>query len=372
MTAIAERPAFFEQILLFSRRLQTAGIYVNPANLITLCECLQQIELGDRTAFYAAGRASLISSRAQVPVFDQVFAEFWLQQQNEVTAPQLQQTNLGKDTERDETETEEEKTTGPAQLSYSPDDILIQQDFAEMPEKETAQTRKLIAELLAIVANCKGRRRKPGHKGNALHLRKMLRHQAVYGKDSIKLEYRQPRLKKNRLFVLCDVSGSMAAYSRFLIQFMFALRRQVSKLEIGVFSTHTTLITDKLNKQSVAASLREVAREVPDWDGGTNLGQSFQELHDHLSLQPHNKNTILIVLSDGWDRGDPDKLRDAIAAVSRQVRTLLWLNPLLSRDGYRPLCQGMQITLPYIDYFLPAHNLQSLRQMLRQLRELWH
>jgi uncharacterized protein with von Willebrand factor type A (vWA) domain len=151
---------------------------------------------------------------------------------------------------------------------------------------------------------------------------------------------------------------------------MYALRRELSDLQVAVFSTHLTLITDLLQVKGVAASLKQVGEEIQDWAGGTNIGGSLREFNERYAPHMLNGRTAVILLSDGWDRGNSIEMRTEMAKLSQRAQKVLWLNPLLGTPGYQPLTQGMQCALPYLDYFLPAHNLQSLSQLAKTLRAI--
>ena len=151
---------------------------------------------------------------------------------------------------------------------------------------------------------------------------------------------------------------------------MSSMRRELSDLEVAVFSTRLTVITDLLKRKGVAASLRQVAAKVHDWAGGTDIGGSLRQFNEQHAPRMLNGRTAVIFLSDGWDRGDAARLREEMARLRQHARKVLWLNPLLGTPGYQPLTQGMQCALPYLDYFLPAHNLQSLSQLARTLRDI--
>ena len=373
------------QIVLFSQSLHQAGVPVNPAGLIDLCRSMSLIDIGNRRDFYATARIMLVSSQADIPVFNRVFSEFWYGPQalSDVKPEHLEESDeedaLGKKKQRrqiaDSTPRQEtpEPHAGPEDsvLGYSPDEALMGKDFEHMSEQEIERARRLIVDLVMLLANYKSRRRIVSRRGSELNLRKMLRHTAYYSQDGMELFYRKRRIKKIKLLLLCDVSGSMERYSRFLIQFIYALRQQLASLDVAVFSTRMTVVTGYLKRQSIDQSLAEVAVNVPDWGGGTDTGNSLREFNDRFSDKMNQRHTIVIVLSDGWDRGDPDLLRNEMQYLHRHIHQLIWLNPLLGDKNYQPLCKGIQAALPFIDHFLPAHNVESFAQLLRHLRTTW-
>ena len=373
------------QIVRFSQSLHSAGVPVNSANLIDLCRCMSFIDISNRQDFHATARATLISSQRDIAVFDQAFSQFWVQpgelddeQQDSLEEPGARESNEEQkiqeqrtDFAAHEAEQEQQEEPGEALPAYSPDEVLMKKDFALMPDQEIEQVRRLVVALIAIMANYQSRRREASQKGRELNLRKMLRQNAFYAQDEMKLLYRKKKIKKIKLMLLCDVSGSMERYSRFLIQFIYAMRQQLASLDVAVFSTRMTVISDFLHRQSVEQSLREISANVHDWGGGTNIGSSLREFNRRFARDAIAAHTVVIILSDGWDRGDATLMREEMQQLHRRVHKLLWLNPLLGDANYQPLCKGIQTALPFIDHFLPAHNLESFAQLIRLLRTAW-
>ena len=371
------------QIVRFSQSLHVAGVPVNSSNLIDLCRSMSLIDIGKRDDFYAAARATLVSSEQDIAVFDQVFSDFWYIPEEMSDEQKDTQDDSGKnESSGDQKEQQREylaageeesgRNTESANplLGYSPDEALMKKDFELMSDQEIEEARRLIMVLVSILANYTSRRRMVSNKGAELNLRKMLRQNALYGQDGTELLYRRKKIKKIKLLLLCDVSGSMERYSRFLIQFIYALRQQLASLDVAVFSTRMTVITDFLKHKSVEQSLREVSENVPDWGGGTAIGKCLREFNERFD-QDVNSRTVVIILSDGWDRGDASLLRKEMQQLHDRVHQLLWLNPLLGNAEYQPLCKGIATALPFIDQFLPAHNLESFAQLLRHLRTAW-
>jgi hypothetical protein len=204
-------------------------------------------------------------------------------------------------------------------------------------------------------------------RGHLVDLRRSIRQSLRRGGEIIDLLRRERKIQKTRVVLLCDVSGSMDLYSRFLIQFVYALQHAVSRVETFVFSTGLSRITGSLEADDLRAALDEVARRVPDWSGGTKIGRSFRRFLDEHAAAALDRRTVVIIISDGWDTGDAELLEDAMAEMRRRAGRVIWLNPLLASPGYEPICQGMRIALPYVDIFAPAHNLESLRRLERYL-----
>ncbi len=366
----------------FSRALHNAGVEVNAGNLIDLCDSFQYISLHNRSDFYAAARATLVSRYDDLETFDEVFRAFWARPilPDDMT---LTDTDAGGDPDLDvqadvnevvDTADLQEETEGEGEseeVGYSPDEALMGKDLAAMSDREIEQARKVIHEIVNIIANRRSRRRVPENRGAELDFRRTWRRNALYGSDGVELMMKRRRIKKTRLMLLCDVSGSMDCYSRFLIRFIYALKREIRDVEVGVFSTRMTAISRLLKTKGIEESLVEVADTVHDWAGGTDIGGCLREFNDQFARDMLHSRTVMIIVSDGWDRGDPDLMRQEMARLRKRVHKLMWLNPLLGTPGYQPLCLGMKTALPYLDYFLPAHNLESLIQLARTLRSVW-
>lgn len=366
----------------FSRALHNAGVEVNAGNLIDLCDSFQYISLHNRSDFYAAARATLVSRYDDLETFDEVFRAFWARPilPDDMT---LTDTDAGGDPDLDvqadvnevvDTADLQEEAEGEGEseeVGYSPDEALMGKDLAAMSDREIEQARKVIHEIVNIIANRRSRRRVPENRGAELDFRRTWRRNALYGSDGVELMMKRRRIKKTKLMLLCDVSGSMDCYSRFLIRFIYALKREIRDVEVGVFSTRMTAISRLLKTKGIEESLVEVAGTVHDWAGGTDIGGCLREFNDQFARDMLHSRTVMIIVSDGWDRGDPDLMRQEMARLRKRVHKLMWLNPLLGTPGYQPLCLGMKTALPYLDYFLPAHNLESLIQLARTLRSVW-
>ena len=375
---------FITHIILFGRKLHDAGIDVNPANLIDLSRSLQYIDIANRQDFYAAALATLIINREDMELFTLLFNEYWdtLETAEEPASPEEKTGQDAAPSEdiRQERQRADADNAGDGgdeddeseQTGYSSRELLAQKDIDSMSDEELEQARKIIAELIAILANRRSRRFKPAKSGAQLHFRKIFRRSMPYGEYCLKLAHRTRRLKKNKLILFCDVSGSMERYSRFLIQLICAMGARISNIEVAVFSTRMTSITPYLNRKDIDEVVQQMSSQVHDWAGGTNIGGCLRELNEQQAHQMLSSHTIAVILSDGWDQGDAGLMRSEMEQLRRRVNKIIWLNPLLGNANYQPLCKGMQTALPFLDHFLPVHNLESLAEATRLLRTLWH
>ena len=372
------------QTVLFGRLLRGNGVKVTSGNLIDLFESLGYIDVSDKKDFYFAARANLVSSRGEAEVFDRVFEAFWRH-----SRLQEAQTGGDKDDEKEALDLSDEllNTLGQASLEswdndanqmeeeetlgYSSHEVLAKRDLGRLTESEIDEAEKVIVRLAATMAITLSRRRRSTRRGHELDFRRTFRKNILYGSDPVHLVKRQRKIKKTRLILLCDVSGSMKLYSRFLLQFIYGLQRGIRDVEVAVFSTRLTVITRLLKTYGVEKSLKEVSETVDDWSGGTNIGRCIRDFNRDFGRILVGFKSVVIIISDGWDRGDPEILRRQIESLRQRAHRIIWLNPLLGSPSYQPLCQGMKTALPYLDYFLPAHNLESLSSLAQKIKRVW-
>jgi uncharacterized protein with von Willebrand factor type A (vWA) domain len=367
------QPTFLARILGFLGELRAAGLPADPAGAITLCEALGHIDLGRPADFHAAARALLVHRREHLAPFDEVFREYWYRQRRPASrAPGEHHTEIGGRTPvtspratagEVESGGEERSTAG-----YSPDEVIARRDLATLTEAEIERARALLRELIRAFATLRARRALLNPRGAVPDFRRMLREMAARGGEPPELSWRRRRKLRARLLLLCDVSGSMERYSRFLLEFIYALRRELPDTEVAVFATRMTVITDLLQTGAVARSLREVAARAGDWGGGTDIGGCLRDFNDRYARELVRYRTTVVLLSDGWDRGDAALMAAEIARLRRRAHRLVWLNPLLGNPDYEPLTRGMRTALPHLDHFLPAHNIESLVRLARVLQ----
>lgn len=241
-----------------------------------------------------------------------------------------------------------------------------------MSEVDIEKAKKIVEELIAVLINRKSKRFSPTKKAGIFDFRRMYRHSMPYGEYCMKLYYKNHPIKKTRLLLFCDVSGSMERYSRFLIQLICAMTDKLTDLEVALFSTRMTNFTPYLQSKNIDILITQMSAQVHDWAGGTNIGGSLHELNKDYARKMLHSNTVAIILSDGWDRGDADLMRSEMEVLKRSVHKLMWLNPLMGKEDYEPLCRGIQTALPFLDYFLPVHNLDSLADVIKTLHKIRH
>jgi hypothetical protein len=240
-----------------------------------------------------------------------------------------------------------------------------EKDFSGFGADELQEIARLSRRIAKRLASRPSRRWKPVRRGSRVNLRGSLRASLRTGGELVDLSFKERKPKKTRLVVICDVSGSMDLYSRLLLQFIYALQNSLARVETFVFSTSLERITGHLKNRAYEKALESLT-STRGWSGGTLIGPSLAAFNSTWSRLV-DRRTIVIVLSDGWDTGDPKTLSSALATITRRAGRLIWLNPLLGSPTYQALARGMQAALPHVDVFAPLHNLQSLRALERHL-----
>lgn len=264
-----------------------------------------------------------------------------------------------------ETVEEEKEAAG-----YSPFETDSERDFSSFRAEELSEVMHLINEIGKALATRFNRRTKSSKKRGLIDLRRTMRLSLRRGGEIIDLAYSRRRRQRLKLVLLCDVSKSMDLYSRFLIQFIYAFQSVYRRIETFVFSTALHRITETLRKEELYSALGKLSGTVPDWSGGTKIGASLEQFVSQYGLKLVDSQTVVLIISDGWDTGEVDLLENSMHFLNKHARNVIWLNPLKGSSGYEPTTRGMQAALPYIDIFASAHNLNSLRKLVRQLSRI--
>jgi hypothetical protein len=363
-------------VVAFCRLLRRRGLQVGPREAADALRALGAVDVTDRREVYLTLRAVLASGSDAQRIFDAAFWEFW--------GSQIPQEQRGRGSREDgegsldgqqaldrvlmEWQKEGDAADDGDQMpAYSPIEALTRKDFSAFSPDELDEIASVVYAIARHVATRLSRRTRQAHRGHLVDLRRTIRHSLRHGGEIFDLLRRERKVQKARIVLLCDVSGSMDLYSRFLIQFIYALQHAVGRVETFVFSTGLSRITSWLARDDLRAALDEIAKKVPDWSGGTKIGQSLRRFLDEYGAEVLDGRTVVIIISDGWDTGDAEVLGAAMSELQRRTSRIIWLNPLLASPGYEPICQGMRIALPHVDIFAPAHNLESLRRLERYL-----
>ncbi len=376
-------PSLLEHITGFTRALQDAGVSVNASSLIHFCNCFDHIDIADKADFYNAARTTLVSSRDELPRFKQVFLEYWFSiklpkgkdpgDESELSEDLTEGENKNKSTSEssEESNTDEQadqKVPEQAQTGASKNEALLTKDLSQLDPSQLEEVNALIRQIAETLLIRNSHRTKSSYVGKDLDQRKMLRDAARCDGHILKLRYRQQKFRKAKLFLLCDVSGSMDRYASFLIQFIHIIQDRIPGFEVALFSTRMSIVTRFVKQKDIRQALPLLANHVHDWSGGTQIGVSLRQFNHHFSREMSQNRSVVMILSDGWDRGDARLMRNELQNLRRRVHRLIWLNPLLGNKEYRPLARGMRTAIPYLDEFLPFNDINSLKNVVRALK----
>jgi uncharacterized protein with von Willebrand factor type A (vWA) domain len=355
----------------FARILRGAGIDVPLDSVIVFVSALSKVGLENRDDVYWAAYATLIRRHEDSPIFDRAFAIFWDQLIAVDTAIYEQQTESvtllidSEDTNNDDSNAapvdEEENTLT---LRFSSIETLREKDFAAYSETELREAEQFMSSLkLAGPPKRSLRLQKANRKGSRHDIRRTMR--AVLQNDGEPIEryWREPSTKLRRLVVLLDISGSMEPYARALLRFMHAAVVGRQRVEAFTLGTRLTRITRELANRDPDRALARTSAQVSDWSGGTRLGECLQNFNDNWGVGSLARGSIFVILSDGWDRGEPQVLAEQMLRLQRVAFRVIWVNPLKVSPGYAPLARGMAAAMPYIDDFVEGHSLEALREL---------
>jgi uncharacterized protein with von Willebrand factor type A (vWA) domain len=367
--------AFLANLIAFGRMLRHAGLQVGTDRLITLSEALQLVDLGSRDEVRAACRAVLIARQEDIATFDSLFDEFWTaerttQAQSNTSADSRQAgPNGAPESQAGPDSTPAEAPDSIGLMAWSDLERISARDFSELTDGELAMVRSALSRLAWNVDERRTRRWVAG-RGSRVDLRRALARSLRTGGDITTLPRRRRRTRRRPVVLLCDVSGSMEQYTRTLLLFAHALSRGTRDVEAFLFATRLTRITMELRAPTPDAAMAAVSRAVRDWSGGTRIGDALRTFHQRWRRRTLHGSAVVILISDGWDRGEPQLLRDQIARLHRSCHRLVWLNPLIGTIDYAPLTRGLQAALPFVDDFLPVRTLRDVRELALHLGAL--
>jgi uncharacterized protein len=369
-------------LLAFGRILRREGIDVHPGRVLDVVEALGHVSLAARDEVYHACRALLVHRHEQLVVFDRVFEAFWHRYRHPdvridapldepCTSPDAIDVVLALEAAADAGDDSEGNVPAPERgvKIWSDQGGVANKDFAALTPDEIVEARKALSRLEWNPGMRRTRRWIRG-RGARIDLRRAIAGSLRSGGDVVTLPTRTRRLRPRPLVLLCDVSGSMERYSRMLLHFAHALTSRHRRVEAFLFSTQLTRITRQLCARRPDEAIAAVSRSVPDWSGGTRIGGALKEFHRRWGRRVLNGGPVVLLISDGWDRGDPEVLGAQIARLQRRCYRLVWLNPLIGTVGYSPLTRGLEAALPYVDDFLPARTLTNLADLATHLNAL--
>ncbi|MEA2310554.1 MAG: uncharacterized protein QOE28_522 [Solirubrobacteraceae bacterium] len=359
-------------------RMRAAGARAGVGELLAAHRALAAVDPSSREEAYYALRAALCTSRADQALFAQAFTAVFA---GTPLVPPEAVESLG-DLQRaappriavpapageDDGEAPQ-LLDRPLPSAYSDEELLHEKDFAEYTDAERALARRLLARIALSAPRRQSRRTRPTRRRREAHdLRATVRASLRHGGELMERRYREPGVRARRVVLVCDVSGSMAPYARMLLQYLQASVAARTRVEAFVFGTRLTRVTRELEGRDPDRALQRAAERVTDWSGGTRIGAALAELNREHGRRI-GRGAVVVILSDGWDRGDPEELATEIARLRRTAHRLLWLNPLAADARYEPLTRGMQAALPHVDRLLPGNSIASLKTLADLMEE---
>jgi uncharacterized protein with von Willebrand factor type A (vWA) domain len=365
------------RVVWLSRALRARGLLVTSSHATEAVRALRAGAILSHDDAYLALRCIFASRPEDFAVFDELF---WL-----AFAPEAPATTLPAGVTGATRPLSQVQASGPPTLARwlrqgeaaeaddshempgaSDRSALVRKDFASFAAGDLDEIGRIAERLARKLAARPGRRWTSAARGPRIDVRRTVRQSLSTGAEPLDLRFRRRKPRKTRIVALCDVSGSMDLYSRLLLQFLYALHGSVARVESFAFSTSLLRITDSLRARPFSSALDDLSQRVHDWSGGTRIGACLSTFNAEWPRLV-DRRTIVVVLSDGWDTGDPLELVAALENLKRRCRKLVWLNPLLGSPGYEPLARGMQAALPHVSVFAPAHDLESLRALEKHL-----
>jgi len=348
--------------------LRTAGLAVPVGSVISFVEAVGLVN-NDLRSMYWAGRATLAHSPVDIELYDLVFrhwilgTEIALSQSSIVKSDQPVIADDG-ELDSEQNESVDVETDDAAMLRFSRTETLHSADFASLNDEERAEVDRVIADMRVSAATRPSRRRRPSRRSDGtLDLRRTIRESLRTGGEPLRLRTLQRTRVPRRVVIIADISGSMASYSRSLLRYAHAAVSAGAKVEAFALGTRLTRLTRELSTRDPDKALQRAAGSVEDWSGGTRLGEGIGRFNDEWGTKGMARGAIVVILSDGWDRGDPEFLASEMARLSRVAHKIVWVNPLKATDGYAPLARGMAAALPFVDEFIEGHSLDALDRL---------
>jgi uncharacterized protein len=361
------RPGPVRDIASFAEALRGRGMTVTPDQMSDMARSLTLIDPVSRTQVHSALRSLAITDPGHRDPFDEEFRRFFASEHPPDDEPDKRlaistavRQVMGNPSVSDSDETS-------AQSGASTIEILASRDFADLDDEQLMVARRLVMGMIWQPSDFRTRRWVPDSSGRRPDLRRTLRSSVGPEGDLMRIEMRRRRLRQRPVIIIADVSGSMERYAELFLVFAHAAQRRLEHVEVFTFSTRLTRITEALGKRDPRVALASATRTVTDWSGGTKIGEAFATWNRQWSRRLARGRPVAMILSDGWDCGDPDLLATETARLARSVDSLIWLNPLAARPDYAPATRGMRTVLPHIDHLLPAASVDDLRGLVRLL-----
>jgi uncharacterized protein with von Willebrand factor type A (vWA) domain len=365
----------------FGRDLRRRGLPVGTGRIVAFCRAASVLEPLDPENLYWAARTTLVSSREHLEVFDAAFASYFggepaggddvvrsrpprprepapVEVEVDAVVPAWRAPDAGDETEGD----------AAVRLAASDVEVLRRKSFEDQTEEERARTAALIRRVAVSTPVRRARRLRTAPDGTAFDVRRTLRRSLRTEGEPFDRAWKSRRTRPRPLVLILDVSGSMASYARQLLQFGYAAAAAGGRVEVFCFGTRLTRVTRYLRTRNPDRAFREVARRVEDWDAGTRIGESMRDLLDRWGQRAGIRGAVVVLCSDGLERGDPELLEAQMERLARLANRVVWVNPLKGSPRYEPLARGMAAALPHVDVFLPGHDLEAIETLADAIR----
>jgi uncharacterized protein with von Willebrand factor type A (vWA) domain len=352
----------------FARVLRGAGLPAPIGNVLTYVEALGQVGLDDAAAVYWAGRTTLVFRPEDIAIYDRAYRVFWhgVTPRDQIDEPEVQRITIAVD---DENAADDDQDAAPGSdrdptlvLRFSATETLRQKDFATYDDDELRQAQQLMEQLRFAGPPRRSARHHASGRGRP-DIRATMRASLRSGGEPLVRAWHEPGERLRRLVLLLDISGSMEPYARAMLRFVHAAVAGRQHVEAFALGTRLTRLTKELHGRDPDGALRRAGDRVEDWSGGTRLGECLRTFNDDWGARGMARGAIVVVLSDGWDRGDPALLGEQMQRLHRITHELVWVNPLKVTPGYAPLARGMAAALPYVDHFVEGHSLAAMEEL---------
>jgi len=359
--------AVVRHVVTFGRVLREVGLEVGPGRVADALRGLDRVDLTRQEDVYFTLRQTLVARQDELDLFDRAFRAWFLRAPVlppvRTTDRPAEQQKMGESLSDASGGEQDEEMGDPLELGASGHELLRDKDFAEMTPDEYRRVRRLIAAIAESRPLRASRRRRSDPRGDRLDMRRLIRASLRTGGDPVDRPYRARKEVPRKLVVLCDVSGSMDAYARALVLFLHAAVGSGPGVEAFAFGTRLSRLTPELGTRDPEAALEKCTEAVTDWGSGTRIGASLKEFNDLYGKRALSRGAVVVIVSDGWERQDPELVGREMARLARAAYAVIWVNPLKGNPEYQPLAGGMRAALPYIDRFLSGHNLRSLEEL---------
>ena len=344
--------------------LRGAGMPIGPDRVQHFVEALGELDPTDRAQIYWAGRVTLCAHPEHIPIFDRVFAAFFdgraVHVREQPTLPARQLVSTVTSTEPPEDADVDDREALVANASRV--EVLRHRDVATLDDEEQAELRRLLARFSLPGVERRTRRWQPDRRGGIDRMR-TVRRLLHSGGEIAALQHRSARTQPRRVVLLVDISGSMTPYADALLRFAHAASRGRSRTEVFSMGTRLTRLTRELSHRDPDTAMAAVAGAIPDWSGGTRLGEQLKAFLDRWGQRGMARGAVVVVLSDGWERDDPALLGEQMARLARLAHRVVWANPRRARSGFEPLVGGLVAALPHVDEFVNGHSLEALEHL---------